>query len=231
MPVYGQNYSPCYDWLMRALVTGGTGRLGAAIAARLEAAGWSVLAAGRPDGDLARPGDARALVERAASELGGIDLLVNGAAEGFAPKDTLELTEADWDLAFGATAKGSFFVTQAAAPHLRESGGTVVMIEDVAAYQPWPSFAAHCAAKAAQAMLTRVFARALAPEVRVCGVAPGPVAVEPERAKRRAAETLLGRVGSPEDIAEAVLFLAGAGFVTGTSLVVDGGRLLQSGAA
>jgi len=231
MPVYGQNYSPCYDWLMRALVTGGTGRLGAAIAARLEAAGWSVLAAGRPDGDLARPGDARALVERAASELGGIDLLVNGAAEGFAPKDTLELTEADWDLAFGATAKGSFFVTQAAAPHLRESGGTVVMIEDVAAYQPWPSFAAHCAAKAAQAMLTRVFARALAPEVRVCGVAPGPVAVEPEQAERRAAETLLGRVGSPEDVAEAVVFLAGAGFVTGTSLVVDGGRLLQSGAA
>ena len=231
MPVSGQNYSPCYDWLMRALVTGGTGRLGAAITARLEAAGWSVLAAGRADGDLARPGDARALVQRAASELGGIDLLVNGAAEGFVPKNTLELTEADWDLAFGATAKGSFFVTQAAAPHLRESGGTVVMIEDVAAYQPWPSFAAHCAAKAAQAMLTRVFARALAPEVRVCGVAPGPVAVEPEQAERRAAETLLGRVGSPEDVAEAVLFLAGAGFVTGTSLVVDGGRLLQSGAA
>ena len=103
------------------------------------------------------------------------------------------------------------------------------MIEDVAAYQPWPSFAAHCAAKAAQAMLTRVFARALAPEVRVCGVAPGPVAVEPEQAERRAAETLLGRIGSPEDVAEAVVFLAGASFVTGTSLVIDGGRLLQSG--
>jgi pteridine reductase len=216
---------------MRALVTGGTGRIGAAIAARLESAGWSVLAAGRADGDLAQPAEARALVERAASELGGIDLLVNAAAEGFAPKNALELTEADWDLAFGATAKGSFFVTQAAAPWLRESGGTVVMIEDVAAYQPWPSLAAHCAAKSAQAMLTRVFARALAPEVRVCGIAPGPVAVEPAQAERRAAETLLGRVGSPDDVAEAVVFLAGAGFVTGTSLVVDGGRLLQSGAA
>ena len=102
------------------------------------------------------------------------------------------------------------------------------MIEDVAAYQPWPSFAAHCAAKSAQAMLTRVFARALAPEVRVCGIAPGPVAVEPEQEERRATETLLGRVGSPEDVAEAVVFLARAGFVTGTSLVVDGGRLLQS---
>jgi pteridine reductase len=216
---------------MRALVTGGTGRIGVAITARLEDTGWSVLAAGRADGDVARPDVARTLVDRAAAELGGIDLLVNGAAEGFAPKSALELTEADWDLAFGATAKGSFFVTQAAAPHLQESGGTVVMIEDVAAYQPWPSFAAHCAAKAAQAMLTRVFARALAPDVRVCGIAPGSVAVEPDQEGRRAAETLLGRVGSPEDIANAVVFLAGAGFVTGTSLVVDGGRLLQSGAA
>ena len=213
---------------MRALVTGGTGRVGAAITARLVADGWSVLSAGRADGDLARPDEARALVERAASELGGIDLLVNGAAEGFAPKSVLELTEEDWDLAFGATAKGSFFVTQSAARYLRESGGTVMMVEDVAAYQPWPSFAAHCAAKSAQAMLTRVFARALAPEVRVCGVAPGPVAVDPEQEERRAAETLLGRVGSPEDVAEAVVYLARAGFVTGTSLVVDGGRLLQS---
>jgi pteridine reductase len=78
-------------------------------------------------------------------------------------------------------------------------------------------------------MLTRVLARALAPEVRVCGVAPGPVAVEPEQEERRAAETLLGRVGTPEDVADAVVFLARAGFVTGASLVVDGGRLLQSG--
>jgi pteridine reductase len=216
---------------MRALVTGGTGRVGSAIALRLEKDGWSVVASGQSDGDVSRPDDARALVAQAVSELGGLDLLVNGASEGFAPKGVLELTEADWDLAFGATAKGSFFVTQTAARHLRESGGTVVMIEDVAAYQPWPSFAAHCAAKAAQAMLTRVFAQALAPEVRVCGVAPGPVAVVPEQEERRAAETLLGRVGSPEDVADAVVFLAGADFVTGASLVVDGGRLLQSGKA
>jgi pteridine reductase len=78
-------------------------------------------------------------------------------------------------------------------------------------------------------MLTRLLAKALAPEVRVCGVAPGPVAVEEGQEERRAAETLLGRIGSPEDVAEAVSYLAGAGFVTGTTLVVDGGRLLQSG--
>ena len=206
--------------------------MGEAIVRRLEAEGWQVVAAGRADGDVSRPDEARALVERAVEQLGsGLDLLVNAAGEGFAPKPFEEVDEADWDAAFGATAKGSFFVTQAAAPALREARGCVVMIEDVAAYQPWPAFAAHSAAKAAQAMLTRVLARALAPEVRVCGVAPGPVAIERVQQERRAAETLLGRVGSPDDVAEAVLYLAGASFVTGTTLVVDGGRSLKSGGA
>ena len=171
---------------MRALVTGGTGRVGSAISERLRAEGWSVFAAGRVDGDLADADAAHRLVDRAAGELGGLDLLVNAAGEGFTPKPVDEVTEADWDAALGATAKGSFFVTQAAAARLREAEGVVVMIEDVAAYEPWPSFAPHSAAKAAQAMLTRVFARALAPEVRVCGIAPGPVAVEPGQEERRA---------------------------------------------
>jgi pteridine reductase len=211
-----------------ALVTGGTGRVGAAIAERLEQEGFRVLAAGRRDGDLALADAARALVERAAQELDGLDLLVNAAGEGFEARPLAEVSEADWDAALGATAKGSFFVTQAAAPFLRRSGdGLVVMIEDVAAYQPWPSFAPHCAAKAAQAMLTRVLARALAPDVRVCGIAPGPVAVEPGQEERRAGETLLGRTGSPADVAGAVVYLLGAPFVTGTTLVVDGGRLLS----
>ena len=213
---------------MRALVTGGTGRVGSAISERLRLEGWSVVAAGRADGDLADAEAARTLVGQAADELGGLDLLVNAASEGFTPKPVDEVTEADWDAALGATAKGSFFVTQASARHLRESEGVVVMIEDVAAYQPWPSFAPHSAAKAAQAMLTRVFARALAPEVRVCGIAPGPVAVEPGQEARRAEETLLGRIGTPDDVADAVLYLVGASFVTGTSLVLDGGRMLQS---
>ena len=211
-----------------ALVTGGTGRLGRAIAARLEAEGYAVLAAGRMDGDLSRADEGRALVERAASDLGGLDLVVHAASDGFEPRPVEEVTEAEWDAALGATAKGAFFVAQAAAPHLRRSDdGAIVLIEDVAAYAPWPLFAPHCAAKAAEAMLTKVLARALAPDVRVCGIVPGPVAVEPEQEERRAAETLLGRVGSPDDVAEAVLYLARAGFVTGTSLVVDGGRLLQ----
>jgi pteridine reductase len=213
---------------MRALVTGGTGKLGAVIVQRLRAAGASVVSAGRADGDLARPDAARVLVGRAAGELGGLDLVVHAAAGGFEPTPVEEVTEAQWDEAQGATAKGAFFVAQAAAPHLRTARGCLVMVEDVAAYQPWPLFAPHCAAKAAQAMLTRVLARALAPDVRVVGVAPGPVAVEAGQEERRAAETLLGRVGSPDDVADAVLYLAGADFVTGTTLVVDGGRLLQT---
>lgn len=202
--------------------------MGSAIAARLEREGWSVFPAGRVHGDLSEVESARALVRTAADELGGLDLLVHAASEGFQPKPVDEVTEEDWDAAFGATAKGGFFVVQAAAPLLRQSGGVVIMIEDVMGLQPWPSFAPHSAAKAALSMLTKVFARALAPEVRVCGIAPGPVAVEPEQLERRAAESLLGRVGTPDDVADAVVYLAGADFVTGSTIVIDGGRLLQS---
>jgi pteridine reductase len=214
---------------MRALITGGTGKLGAGVAERLRNEGWQVVAAGRRDGDLSRADSARALVERVAEELGGLDVVVNGASAGFEGRRFEDVSEEDVDAALGATVKGSFFVTQAAAPHLRESRGLVVMIEDVAAYEPWPLFTAHCAAKAAQAMLTRVLAQSLAPDVRVCGIAPGPVAVEPGEEARRGAETALGRVGSPDDVADAILYLAGADFVTGTTIVVDGGRLIQTG--
>ena len=213
----------------RALVAGGTGRIGRAIAARLESEGWQVVAAGRADGDLSTVAGARDLVSSAVVRLGGLDLVVHAASDGFVAKPVEEVTEADWDAAAGVTAKGTFFLAQAAAPHLRASRGVLILIEDVAAYQPWVSFAPHCAAKAGQAMLTRVLAKALAPEVRVCGIAPGPVAVEPGQEERRAAETVLGRIGSPDDVAGAVCYVAGAGFVTGTTLVVDGGRLLQSG--
>jgi len=210
-------------------VAGGTGRVGSVIARRLSDEGWGVVAAGRAAGDLATAAGARAVVDGAVEQLDSLDLVVHAAGEGFSPKPVSAVTEADWDAATGATAKGTFFLAQAAAPHLQATHGVLVVVEDVAAYQPWPSFAAHCAAKAAQAMLTRVLARAFAPDVRVCGVAPGPVAVEPGQEERRAAETALRRLGTPDDVADAVLYLAGARYVTGSTLVVDGGRLLQSG--
>jgi pteridine reductase len=213
----------------RALVAGGTGRIGAAIVERLRAEGWRVVAAGRSDADLRHPQAARTLVTSALADLGGLELVVHAAGAGFEPTTLEEVTEELWDEAFDVTAKGTFFLAQAAAPALRESRGVLVIVEDVASFQPWTSFPAHSAAKAAQAMLTRVLARNLAPEVRVCGVAPGPVAVAEGQEERRAAETLLGRVGTPADVADAVLYLTGADYVTGTTLVVDGGRLLKSG--
>jgi pteridine reductase len=110
----------------------------------------------------------------------------------------------------------------------RSELGLVVMIEDVASFQPWATFAAHCAAKAAQAMLTRVLAKALGPEVRVCGIAPGTVAAQAGEEERRAAETLLGRIGTPDDVADAVVYLLGARFVTGSTIFIDGGRLIAA---
>jgi len=210
-------------------VAGGTGRVGGAIAARLEADGWSVFAAGRRDGDLRTAAGARTLVAAALAGLGGLDLLVHAAADAFAPTPFDRVTEADWEAAMDVTAKGTFFLAQAAADALRESRGAIVIVEDVAAFRAWPAFVPHSAAKAAQAMLTRALALALAPEVRVCGVAPGAVAVDAGQEPRRAAETLLGRIGQPEDVADAVAYLARASFVTGTSLVVDGGTSLKSG--
>jgi pteridine reductase len=212
----------------RALVAGGTGRVGGAIAERLRADGWQVVAAGSADGDLRRRAGAEQLVSAAVERLGGLDLVVHAAGDGFVAAPFEQVTEEAWDAAMDVTAKGTFFLAQAAAPTLRAAKGVLVIVEDVAAFRPWTSFAAHSAAKAAQAMLTRVLARALAPEVRVCGIAPGPVAVEPGQEERRAAETLLGRVGAPEDVADAVVYLAGAGYVTGTTLVVDGGALVKS---
>jgi pteridine reductase len=209
-------------------VAGGTGRVGGAIAERLRADGWQVVAAGSADGDLRRRAGAEQLVSAAVERLGGLDLVVHAAGDGFVAAPFEQVTEEAWDAAMDVTAKGTFFLAQAAAPTLRAAKGVLVIVEDVAAFRPWTSFAAHSAAKAAQAMLTRVLARALAPEVRVCGIAPGPVAVEPGQEERRAAETLLGRVGAPEDVADAVAYLAGAGYVTGTTLVVDGGALVKS---
>jgi pteridine reductase len=212
----------------RALVAGGTGRVGVAIAARLEADGWSVLAAGRADGDLGTAAGAEALVARALAELGGLELVVHAAADPFERRSFGEVGEQDFDAAFGVTTTGTFFLAQSAAPALRETRGAYVVIEDVAGYEPWPGFAAHSAAKAAQAMLVRTLAVALAPDVRVCGVAPGAVAVDAADEERQASRTLLGRTGTPEDVAGAVAYLADAAFVTGTTLVVDGGRLAKT---
>jgi len=123
-------------------------------------------------------------------------------------------------------------LVRAAAPLLRASKGNVVNITDLAAFQPWTERPHHAVSKAALAHLTRIQARVLAPEVRVNAVAPGAVLppddLSAERRQALAAATPLKRLGTPEDVVQAVLYLAGAPFVTGEILVVDGGRLLGS---
>ena len=212
----------------RCLITGGTGRLGSAITTGLVELGWRVESVGSADGDLSSASAARAIVEQAAERLGGLDVVIQAAGAGWRVQPLEEVTEADWEAAFGVTAKGTFFVGQAAAPHLRASNGLLLIIEDVAAELPWTNLAPHAAAKAAQAHLTKIFARALAPDVRVCGIAPGPVAVQPEDAEGRAARTLLRRVGDPQDVIDAIVYLTAADYVTGATLVVDGGRRLAT---
>ena len=202
--------------------------MGTALAAGLREEGWEVMAVGSADGDLTSADASRALVARAVAQLGGLDVVIYGAGAGWRVQPIENVTEADWDAAFGVTAKGTFFVSQAAAPHLKESKGLLLIIEDVAAELPWTNLAPHAAAKAAQAHLTRIFARALAPDVRVCGISPGPVSVPPEDAEGRAARTLLRRIGDPQDVLDAILYLADADYVTGSTLVVDGGRRLRT---
>ena len=91
----------------RALVAGGTGRVGSAIAQRLEADGWTVVAAGRADGDLSGAAGARELVELAERRLGGLDLVVHAAGDGVERRAVADVTEADWDAALGVTVKGT----------------------------------------------------------------------------------------------------------------------------
>jgi pteridine reductase len=121
-------------------------------------------------------------------------------------------------------------LVRAAADMLRTSRGSVVNIVDLSAFQPWTEHPVHAVSKAALAHLTRVQARVLAPDVRVNGIAPGAVLPPddygPEALQALQAMAPLQRMGTPEDVVEAVLFLAGAGYVTGQILAVDGGRLL-----
>jgi pteridine reductase len=125
-----------------------------------------------------------------------------------------------------------FFVSQGAIPHLRRAKGKIVNLADVAGLEPWPAYVPHCVSKAGVVMLTKALARALAPDIAVNAVAPGPVLVpdawDAATRERIRATTPLGRLGEPADVVAAVRFLlADTDFVTGTVLVVDGGRLIR----
>jgi pteridine reductase len=236
----------------RALVIGGARRLGRAIALDLAAHGADVAVTSHAAGGAAEEAAAaiRALGRRsaavacdvrsvasiggavagAAEALGGLEVLVYAAAGGFRAARPEDVDAALFDEAVGTILRGGFFAAQAARAQMAASGGVIVFITDVAAMQAWPSFAPHSVAKAGLVHLTKVLAKAWAPQVRVCGVAPGTVLPEPgsdpDSLARAASAAALGRVGSPDDIAGAVRYLVEAEYVTGIQLVVDGGRLL-----
>jgi len=236
-----------------ALVTGAGRRLGRVMAAALAARGMTVAlhhnasaagaaklrdeivaAGGRAacfTADLSDPLAARALPGRVAAELGRLDLLVNSAAvmHRLRFEDT---TPEQYDAILDLNLRSVFFCTQGAAAALRAARGKVINMADLGGLEPWPGFAAHSVSKAGVVMLTKVLARALAPEVTVNAIAPGtvlvPEAYDAAERDRLARSTPLGRLGTPADAVAALLYLVeGGDFVTGEVLVVDGGRLLR----
>lgn len=236
------------------LVTGGARRLGAAVCRRLHAAGASIMVhhrasvaearalrdelnAARADSvaliqaDVLHTAGLSSLVRDTVNRFGGLDVLVNNASS-FYPTPVGEITEKAWDDLIGTNLKAPLFLSQAAAPELRKHRGCIVNIVDVHAEFPLRNYLVYSTAKGGLLALTRALARELGPEVRVNGVAPGPILWpeggewQDELSRQRIVnQTLLKRVGEPDDIARAVEFFAvGAPYVTGQVLAVDGGR-------
>jgi pteridine reductase len=234
------------------LITGGARRVGAAVVRALHAAGANLVVHYRSSqedaialarelnerrsgsvvvqaADLLEPTTPQDLVARALSAFGRLDVLINNASSFYAtPVGTI--TSADWDDLMGSNLKAPLFLSQAAAPALRERGGLIVNLVDIHGLRPLKGHPVYCAAKAGLAMLTRSLARELGPAIRVNGIAPGPVLWPEgnldETLKQEIIEkTALKRYGTPEDIARTVLFLAkDAPYITGQIIAVDGGR-------
>ena len=237
-----------------ALVTGSARRLGAAIARGLHAAGYDLalhchdsridrdalaaeLEAARAGSTLALQADLAdfdrlpELVAATVGRFGRLDALVNNAS-AFFPTPLGEATPAHWDALFGANARAPFFLSQAAAPHLRAARGAIVNLADIHGERPLRGHTIYCMAKAALLMATRSLALELGPAVRVNAVSPGAI-LWPEDAGNSAAQdamlarTPLARTGTPEEVAEAVRWLLqDATYSTGQVLYLDGGRLL-----
>jgi len=237
-----------------ALVTGGARRVGAAIARRLHAAGAGVLlhyrdsesqatklaselnalrpkSAATVKAELLAPIAPRALVAAAREHFGRLDVLVNNASSFF-PVDIGAIEASHWEELIGSNLRAPLFISQEAAPELARQRGSIVNIVDIHAERPLKGYPLYSVAKAGLAALTRSLAIELAPAVRVNGVAPGAIAwpedgqFEAAERSRIVATTPLARTGSPEDVAQAVHFLACAPYVTGEIIAVDGGRSL-----
>ncbi|MEO8635867.1 MAG: SDR family oxidoreductase [Gemmatimonadales bacterium] len=181
--------------------------------------------------DLSDAHAARELPARVTAQFGQLDVLVNSA--GIMTRASIEDTTPElWDEIMHINLRSMFFVAQGALPALRAAKGRIVNLADVGGMEPWPSYAAHSISKAGVIMLTRTLARALAPDITVNAISPGAV-LPPDDWDAAAREHLvrttpLRRLGSPEDVGAALLYLLeGGDYVTGQTLVVDGGRLVR----
>ncbi len=181
-------------------------------------------------GDLTDPATAPRLVEHTAKVFGSLDVLVNSAAVMLRTPVGEVLVE-DWDAMFALNLRAPFFLAQAAARAMRDHGGVIVNIADLAAFEAWRGYIPHSITKAGIIQMTRGLAHALAPKIRVNAIAPGSVLLPEgwtqEQADKLVATTPLGRIGSPEDVAQAVLYLLSADYVTGETIIVDGGRHIR----
>lgn len=181
-------------------------------------------------GDISRPRDCEKIVEGASAPFGRLDALVNNAAVFF-KTPFFEVTEKDWNATLDANLKGSFFCAQAAARKMQKQGGKIINIADWSGLRPYTDYLPYCISKAGVIALTKGLARSLAPMIEVNAVAPGPVLLPEDFDETEKAtiirHTPLKRVGSPTDIVNAVLFLLeGTDFMTGATIVIDGGRLI-----
>ena len=238
------------------LITGGARRIGAAVARRVHAAGARLmlhyrsaeqdaqalqreLNTTRPDSvalvqaDLLDIAGLPALVKNTLARFERLDALVNNASS-FYPTVLGEITGKDWDDLVGTNLKAPLFLSQAAGPALKKTGGCIINIIDIHADRPLRNYMVYSVAKAGLAGLTRSLARELGPEVRVNGVSPGPVmwpedgAFDEVMRQRIVSQTVLRRTGEPDDVARAVYYLiAEAPYVTGQIIAVDGGRSIN----
>ncbi|MFN2572517.1 MAG: SDR family oxidoreductase [Gemmatimonadales bacterium] len=178
-------------------------------------------------GDLTDPATGPRLVEHTAKVFGSLDVLVNSAAVMLRTPVGEVLVE-DWDAMFALNLRAPFFLSQSAARVMGERGGVIVNIADLAAFETWRGYVPHAITKAGILQMTRGLAHALAPRIRVNAIAPGAVLLPDgwtqEQADKLIATTPLARLGRPEDVAQAVLYLLGADYVTGETIIVDGGR-------
>ena len=233
-----------------ALVTGAGKRLGRAVALRLAEEGADVVIHYRTSqveaqsaveeieklgrrgaaiaANLGSVAEIKRLFDETAKQFGRLDILVNSAAN-FLPASIISTTEEIWDASLGTNLKAPFFCAQAAAPLLRRSKGVIINFADAGGLLGWPGYIPHSVSKAGVVMLTKVLAKALAPEVRVNAIAPGTITMAgdpPEWERNFIKVAPLQRSGSPADICDAVVYLVNAKFVTGQVLGVDGGRTL-----